>query len=217
MTLKILAKQTRVMSLRELFFYYLNNELYLRLKNDIKSLKSFIQQEELKFTFFVKTLEAEDIAVVSREDPDKISLATDYIVMNEPHCSLLNNVSFADRFVEDKFIVEPNYEIIVEPYLKPETLFKLALMTEPVTIQTISIFKITKESIYRSFAYGITKDDILNFLGKHSKHEVPDNIIRASGRSSRVSRSASRGLSHRQINSQESYMLKEKFKNKSSR
>ncbi len=215
MTLKILANQNRAMPLRELFFYYLNNEIYLRLKNEIKNIKSFIQQEELKFTFFVKTLEAEDIAVIGREDPDKISLATDSIVMNEPHCSLLNNISFEDKFVGDQFIVEPNYEIIVEPYIKPDVLFKLALMTEPVTIQTISIFRVTKESIYRSFAYGITKKDILNYLKAHSTHEVPENVekgITTFIENLEINRLEDYKIV--QINSQESYRIKEKFKNK---
>lgn len=214
MTLKILAKQTRPMPLRELFFYYLNNETYLRQKNEIKNMRQFIQQEELKFTFFVKALESENIAVVKRADEEKVTLATDFIVMNEPHCSLLNNVSFADQFVEDQFIVEANYEVIVEPYLRPETVFNLALMTEPVTNQTISIFRITRESIYRSFAYGYDRDNFIAFLKEHSRHELPENVEK--GISTFIdSLEINLGSKYRivQINSQESYRIKEKFKN----
>jgi hypothetical protein len=177
MTLKILAVQTfnnkTGMPLRELFFHYLNNEIYISLKNEPKNLKFLLKQEELKFMYFVKSLESENIVVLKRQYPDVISIATDYIIMNEPHTSLLNNIDFSHKFVEEKFIVETNYEIIVEPYLRPDILFRLALISEPLTIQTISIFRITKESIYRSFAYGIKKEEILEFLNMCSKHPVP--------------------------------------------
>ncbi len=177
MTLKILAVQTFTkktgMPLRELFFHYLNNEIYISLKNEPKNLKFLLKQEELKFMYFVKSLELENIAVLKRQYPDVISIATDYIIMNEPHTSLLNNIDFSHKFVEEKFIVETNYETIVEPYLRPDILFRLALISEPLTIQTISMFRITKESIYRSFAYGIKKEEILEFLNMYSKHPVP--------------------------------------------
>jgi len=180
MTLKILAnysftKKTS-MPLRELFFHYLNNEIYISLKNETKNLKLLLQQEELKFMFFVKSLETENIAIIQREYPDVISIATDSIIMNEPHASLLNNVDFSTHFKEEKFIVEANYEVIVEPLLRPDILFRLSLIAEPVTIQTISIFRITKESIYRSFAYGIRKEEILEFLTSHSKHPLPEIV-----------------------------------------
>jgi len=181
MTLKLLASrsfmQKNSISLRELFFYYLNNQIYISLKNDSKNLKLLLQQEELKFIFFVKNLETENIAMLKRVHPDVISIATDYIIMNEPHASLLNNVDFSNRFVEEKFIVESNFDIIVEPFVKPDILFKLALFTEPQTIQTISIFKISKESIYRSLAYGIKKEEIIDFLKSHSKHSIPENVL----------------------------------------
>ena len=181
MTLKILAVrscyQKNNFPLRELFFYYLNNEIYISLKNESKNLKQLLQLDELKFIFFVKNLEMEHIVIVKRKDPDKISIATDYVIINEPHASLLNNINFDNRFIEEKFIIESNYEVIAEPYTRPDILFKLALIAEPLTIQTISIFKITKESIYRSFAYGIKKEDILTFLTEHSRHQIPQNVV----------------------------------------
>lgn len=215
MTLKILARQERIISLRELFFYYLNNEIYLLLKNEVKNLKVLIRQEELRFTFFLKVLESENIAVIHRAEPDRISIATDYIVMNEPHRSLLNSVSFAKKFKGRHFIVEANFEIIVEPYFKPEILFNLALFTEPVTIQTISIFKITRESIYRSFAYGVSKEKLIKFLKKHSRHQIPDNVMNSIDHFiSNLEINKLEEYKIIQANSQESYMIKENFKNK---
>lgn len=176
MTLKILALQTFTkktgMPLRELFFHYLNNEIYISLKNEPKNMKFLLKQEELKFIFFVKNLEMENIVVLRRQYPDVISIATDYIIMNEPQASLLNNIDFSNRFMDDKFIVEANYEVIVEPYVRPDIVFRLALIAEPLTIQTISIFRITKESIYRSFAYGIKKEEILEFINTFSRHPI---------------------------------------------
>jgi hypothetical protein len=177
MTLKVLANQNEPVPLRELFFYYLNNETYVALKNEMKSVKLMLQQEELKFIFFIKNLEAENCIQLSKKDPERISIGQDYVLMNEPHRALLGNRDFASAFSEEKFIVEPNYEVIVEPYLKPSVLFKLALFTEPMTAQTISIFRITKESIFRSFAYGIARDEVLEFLREHSRHALPQNVV----------------------------------------
>lgn len=179
MTLKILAMrshQKKSTSLRELFFHYLNNETYITLKNENKSLRLLLQQEELKFIFFVRNLESEGIARIIKKDPERVSIGTDSILMNEPHTSLLNDVDFSPRFVQDKFVIEPNFEVIVEPFTQPSILFRLALISEPATIQTISIFRINRQSIYRSFAYGVKKDEILPFLREYSKHEIPKNV-----------------------------------------
>ncbi len=215
MTLKILANQAQGISMRELFYYYLNNEVYLLLKNEAKNLRVLLQQEELKFTFFLKTLESENIISIIRTKPGICSIASDSVIMNEPHMSLLNNCDFNDRFNEQKFIVEANYEIIVEPYLRPEILFKLALMVEPVTIQTISIFKITKESIYRALAYGIEKTEILEFLREHSQHELPENVV--TGIENFISSLDIQNMEDYtiiQVGSQESVQIKDNFKNK---
>ncbi len=181
MTLKILATRAfqggGFIPLRELFFYYWNNEVYISLKSESRNLKNQLQQEELKFIFFVKALESENIAVVRRTKPETVSIATDTIHMNEPHASLLNNTDFSDRFREDKFVIETNFEVIVEPYTRPDILFTLALIAEPLTIQTISMYRITKESIYRSLAYGVKKEDILPFLERHSRHSIPENVL----------------------------------------
>lgn len=215
MTLKILANSKKGFSLRELFFYYMNNEIYLQMKNKSVNLRLLIQQEELKFTFFLKSLESEKIISIKKASKDKISIATDFLIMNEPHRSLLKNQDFSKSFKEKKFVIEPNYEVIVEPYLKPKILFKLAMMVEPVTIQTVSIFKITKESIYRAFGYGLRKKEILNFLKKHSLHELPENVV--NGIQSFIEDLEVNKLDNHtmiQIHSQESHIIKDYFKNK---
>lgn len=218
MTLKILAtkafQKEGFMPLRELFFYYLNNEVYISLKNESKNMKMLLQQEELKFIFFVKSLEAEDIVVIHKKESGKVSISTDYILMNEPHSSLLNNVNFENRFTQDKFVVETNYEIIVEPYTRPDILFTLALIAEPLTIQTISMYRITKESIYRSLAYGVKKEDILPFLEKHSQHSLPENV--AEGIRTFISDLSMEKLDFYkiiQISAHSSSRIKENFKN----
>lgn len=215
MTMKILASRPKGITLRELFYYFLNCEMYFVVKNEVKNLKQYIQHQELKFTFFVKALESDNIATIKHTENTTISIGKDAIIMNEPHSALLKNLDFSAKFKNRSFIVEPNYEVIVEPYLKPKILLKLAIIAEPVTIQTISIFKITKESIYRSFAYGIKKDEILKFLEKHSKHAVPENVV--AGIESFISSLDIRDMrSYKilQFNSQESAQVKENYKNK---
>lgn len=215
MTLKILAKMERPITLRRLFLHHLNNKLYLTNKLEAKNLRNFLQQQELKFSYFMKSLEAENIVSIFSKIPGKVNIGSDSIVLNEPHACLLKNVALRNQFVEEKFVVEANYEIIVEPFLKPEILFKLALICEPVTIQTISIFRITRESIYRSFAYGITPQEILPFLTEHSKHELPENVsqgILTFIQSLEVEDMLQHNLI--QVSSHDSYKINEHFKNK---
>ncbi|MCX7820601.1 MAG: helicase-associated domain-containing protein [Brevinematales bacterium] len=178
-TLKILAQYCfvykKAMPLKDLFLYYLNSHFYFLQKNETTSILQLIKHEELKFMLFIKQLENYKIAKILSKNGN-ISLFNDRILINEPILSILNNIDLSDKFSEEHFVIDSNYEVIVEPNIKPEVLFKLALFTEPKTIQVISIFKLTKDSIKKSLAYGIKKEEILEFLKNHSTHKIPENV-----------------------------------------
>lgn len=179
LTLKTLAQYCfnykKAMPLKDLFLYYLNSHFYFLQKNENSNFLQFIKHEELKFILFIKQLENYKIAKIISKNGN-ISLFNDKILINEPILSILNNIDLSEKFSETHFVIDSNYEIIVEPNIKPDILFKLALFTEPKTIQVISIFKITKDSIKKSLAYGIKKEEIIEFLRTHSLHKVPENV-----------------------------------------
>ncbi len=217
LTLKTLAlfcwSYKKAMPLKDLFFYYLNSNLYFLQKNDNFSFLQFIKHEELKFMLFIKQLENYKIAKIISQNGN-ISLFKDKILMNEPILSILNNIDLSDKFSGTHFIIDSNYEIIVEPNINPEILFKLALFTEPKTIQVISIFKITKDSIKKSLAYGIKKDEILEFLKAHSVHKIPENVehmIKAALEEVKFAEFANYKII--QINAHFSGYIREKYKN----
>ncbi len=217
LTLKILASYCyhykKPMKLKELFFYYLNSHFYFFQKVENHSFANLIKHEEIKFMIFVKQLEHYRIVKIISKN-SSISLMNDELIMNEPMLSILNNIDLSAKFSDENFIVESNYEVIVEPNLKPQILFKLALFTEPKTIQTISIFKITKDSLKKSLLYGLKKDEILEFLKKHSLHKIPENVeqmIKASLEEVKYEEISNYKII--QINANYSNYIREKYKN----
>ncbi|MGC8765439.1 MAG: helicase-associated domain-containing protein [Brevinematia bacterium] len=178
LTIKILARycldRKKPMRLKDLFFFYFNSNLYFIPRSEGFNVLHSLKHEEIKFMLFIKQLENYRIAKLVKEN-SSISL-NDSVIMNEPMMSILNNVDLSNKFSNEKFIIDSNYELIIEPDIKPEILFKVALIAEPKTIQVISIFKITKDSIKKSLAYGIKKEEILKFLNAHSMHKIPENV-----------------------------------------
>ncbi len=178
LTVKILArysaKKQKAINLKELFFYYFNSNLYFTPRSEEISFLQLLKHEEIKFMLFTKQLENYKIAHIAKKN-SSLSL-NDSLVMNEPMLSILNNVDLSYNFCNNKFIIDSNYEVILEPNVRPDILFRIALLAEPKTIQVISIFKITKDSLKKSLAYGIKKEEILEFLKAHSMHKIPENV-----------------------------------------
>jgi hypothetical protein len=179
MAIKILSHYYLIykkpLPLKELFFYYINAELYFTPKNENKNLLSMLKHEEIKFMSFVRQLEHHKIAKVIKAG-DTVSLTNDSIIMNEPAISLLNDFDLSSNYPQTTFVVDSNFEIFAEPEIRPDILFKVALISEPKTIQLMSIFRITKESLKKSLAYGMKKEEIIEFLRVHSKHKIPENV-----------------------------------------
>lgn len=76
-----------------------------------------------------------------------------------------------------KFMVHPNFEVtLVSKEIHPRINLKLAMFSEPVKMDTVSVFRITKDSVREGQCFGLTTGDMTSFLSENSKGEVPQNV-----------------------------------------
>jgi hypothetical protein len=76
-----------------------------------------------------------------------------------------------------KFIVHPNFEItLISREHHPRVLLELSMFTDSVVMDTMSVFKMSRESIQRGMRYGLTQDRMVGFLNEHNRTEIPQNV-----------------------------------------
>jgi len=94
--------------------------------------------------------------------------------------ALLNNRKNLTTFFpkkEKKFIVQPNFEIIIPPHFDEKKYFNLLSFIETIKTETLNTFRISKQSIYNAILEGISAKEISKFLTENSKVKVPANVI----------------------------------------
>ncbi len=77
----------------------------------------------------------------------------------------------------EEVIVQPNMEILVPRDLDPVDHVSLGEIADLVRPDMASIYRITRESIQRAFAYGWDMANISAFLDRISRHHLPENVI----------------------------------------
>lgn len=76
-----------------------------------------------------------------------------------------------------KIMIHPNFEVtVVSKELDPKAILNLAFFSEPVKSDTVSIFRITKESVREGRRLGLSTADMISFLKENSKCEIPQNV-----------------------------------------
>ncbi|UCE74936.1 MAG: helicase-associated domain-containing protein [Methanomassiliicoccales archaeon] len=76
-----------------------------------------------------------------------------------------------------KFMVHPNFEVtVVSKEINPKVLLKLAMFSEPTKLDTVSVFRITRESVKGGICLGLIADEMLSFLEENCKGTVPQNV-----------------------------------------
>jgi len=76
-----------------------------------------------------------------------------------------------------KFMVHPNFEVtVVSKELNPKTLLELAMFSHPIILDTMSVFRISRESVNEGLRLGLTTEEMTSFLKENSKGEIPQNV-----------------------------------------
>jgi hypothetical protein len=74
-------------------------------------------------------------------------------------------------------MVHPNFEVtLVTKELHPGILLALGMFTDPVKLDTMSVFRMSRGSVKKGMDFGLKPDDMLDLLKNNSKGEVPQNV-----------------------------------------
>jgi hypothetical protein len=76
-----------------------------------------------------------------------------------------------------RFIVHSNFEItLISREFHPKVLLELSMFSDPVILDTMSVFKMSKDSIIRGMGFGLSRDRIIGFLDEHNRTDIPQNV-----------------------------------------
>ncbi|HHO77370.1 MAG TPA: hypothetical protein ENN05_13215 [Deltaproteobacteria bacterium] len=78
----------------------------------------------------------------------------------------------------DEVIIQPNMEVLVPRDLDPIDLLNMGEIADVVRADVVSIYRLTKRSVFRALRQGWNADEIGNFFDRVSRHDVPDNILK---------------------------------------
>lgn len=74
-------------------------------------------------------------------------------------------------------LVHPNFEVtLVSKEVHPRILLELCMFSSPVKLDTMSVFKISRESVLKGMDFGLLPEKMLALLNESTKGEVPQNV-----------------------------------------
>lgn len=83
--------------------------------------------------------------------------------------------TFSSR--KGKLMIHPNFEVtMVSKELNPKTSLELAMFSHPTKLDTVSVFRISRESVREGIRLGLTTDEMTSFLKENSKGKIPQNV-----------------------------------------
>jgi len=91
-------------------------------------------------------------------------------------CLKTGRVEASSRAYCEEIVLQPNMEVLVPRDFDPIDLLSLGEIADLVQTDVMSIYRITKRSISRALREGWNVEKIRSFLGRISRHEVPDNV-----------------------------------------
>jgi hypothetical protein len=78
---------------------------------------------------------------------------------------------------QGRLMVHPNFEVtLVAHEIQPRSLLELAMFSGPTKLDTMSVFKITKETVREGIKLGLSPSEMISFLKENCKGEVPQNV-----------------------------------------
>lgn len=78
----------------------------------------------------------------------------------------------------DEIIIQPNMELLVPRDFDPVDVLNIGEIADVVRCDVVSIYRLTRRSVFRAIQQGWNTGKIENFLDRISKHEVPDNVLK---------------------------------------
>ncbi|HUW64374.1 MAG TPA: helicase-associated domain-containing protein, partial [Spirochaetia bacterium] len=78
---------------------------------------------------------------------------------------------------DDAWWIQPNFEVLAPPRLAPTLRWQLEMLADPVKMDHAFIYALTKKATLGFFDRGGNAPDMLDFLEKHSKNPLPQNVL----------------------------------------
>ncbi|HQP30307.1 MAG TPA: helicase-associated domain-containing protein [Deltaproteobacteria bacterium] len=78
----------------------------------------------------------------------------------------------------DEVIIQPNMEILVPQDFDPLDHLNIGEIADLVQADVISIYRLSRTSVFRAVREGWTADKLTNFLDRIAKHAVPENVLK---------------------------------------
>jgi hypothetical protein len=79
---------------------------------------------------------------------------------------------------KDEVIIQPNMEILVSKDFDPVDHLNIGEVAELVRADVVSIYRITRTSVFGAIRDGWSAEKIGNFLDRISRHTVPENVLK---------------------------------------
>lgn len=77
---------------------------------------------------------------------------------------------------EEKFIVQPDFEVLADQKLAPAIFWELCKIADLVDADRMSRLRLSRTSVYRAWRKGKKLPEIVEFLRQHSKFPLPQNV-----------------------------------------
>jgi hypothetical protein len=79
---------------------------------------------------------------------------------------------------KDEVIIQPNMEILVPQDFDPLDHLNIGEIADLVQADVISIYRLSRTSIFRAIRDGWNAEKVTNFLDRIAKHAVPENVLK---------------------------------------
>lgn len=84
----------------------------------------------------------------------------------------------SERAEHDALVVQPDFEVILYcDKCSPVVRRRVDTFAERVRGGVVSTYKLTKDSVYRGLKTGVTLDQFVETLARHSRRELPANVV----------------------------------------
>ncbi|MGF9698919.1 helicase-associated domain-containing protein [Paenibacillus sp. MABNR03] len=94
----------------------------------------------------------------------------------DPEALLHSEVQQAMDTGKEVFFVQPDFEIMVPPEVIPQFRWKLEYCAELISLDRMSIYRVTKEQIMNASRNGFTCDKVMEFLDCYAATRVPEHV-----------------------------------------
>lgn len=122
---------------------------------------------------------SKSMEVTSEKLPDKAQTALAFGLLAQEGDLVVPNAALFEESTASgaSIVVSPTYETVLMPGSSLAALLPLVSFMTVKTVQTVANYDITRKSCAAAFDQGMTGDDIVSLLKKHSTSNLPKNLL----------------------------------------